>query len=137
MCAMCSSAATPPRSCWTGQLTEQVLTARSCTCTAQQATSCGAARMGSGGTLSTIIKARRCEIPPDICTPRQLSANGATLERGVDDHRHLVKLPGRRFAPVRPEFSGRRRKKRDTDVPGSLRHCHCGCGRGRLRRCKL
>src|SRR3954447_24525186 len=39
MCAMCSSAATPPRLCWTGQLTEQVLTAGSCTCTAQQATS--------------------------------------------------------------------------------------------------
>src|SRR6478672_10284645 len=74
MCAMCSSAATPPRLCWTGQLTEQVLTARSCTCTAQQATSCVAARMGSGGTLSTIIKARRCDSPPDVCAPRQLSA---------------------------------------------------------------
>jgi ketosteroid isomerase-like protein len=44
-------------------MTEQVLTARSCTCTAQRATSCGAARMGSGGTLSTTIKARRCDIP--------------------------------------------------------------------------
>src|SRR3954470_15446304 len=66
MCAMYSSAAIPPRLCWTGQLTEQVSTARSCTCTAQRATSCGAARMGSGGTLSTIIKARRCDIPPDV-----------------------------------------------------------------------
>src|SRR5215475_6280152 len=65
MCAMCSSAPTPPRLCWTGQLTEQVLTARSCTCTAQRATSCVAARMGSGGTLSIIIKARRCDGPPD------------------------------------------------------------------------
>src|SRR6478735_147950 len=82
MCAMCSSAATPPRLCWTGQLTEQVLTARSCTCTAQQATSCVAARMGSGGTLSTIIKARRCDRPPDVCAPRQLSA--MALQTGVE-----------------------------------------------------
>src|SRR5215469_4602427 len=35
-------------------------------------------------------------------------SDGATLQPGVDDHRHLVKLPGRRFGPVRPEFSGRR-----------------------------
>jgi hypothetical protein len=26
--------------------------------------------MGSGGTLSTIIKARRCDSPPDVCAPR-------------------------------------------------------------------
>src|ERR1700730_6890315 len=56
MCAMCSSAATPPRLWWTGQLVDQVLTATSCTCTAQRATSCGAARMGSGGTLFQIRK---------------------------------------------------------------------------------
>src|SRR5215470_9418961 len=33
--------------------------------------------------------------------------DGATLQPGVDDHRHLVKLPGRRFGAVRLEFSGR------------------------------
>src|SRR5215831_14283345 len=111
MCAMCSSAATPPRSCWTGQLTEQVLTARSCTCTAQQATSCGAAQMGSGGTLSTIIKARRCDIPPETTRSEILDLCARIL--------------------------GETMEKRDTDVPGSLRHCHSWCGRGRLRRCKL
>src|SRR4051794_20376406 len=70
---MCSLAATSPRLCWTGQLTEQVLTASSCTCTAQRATSCVAARMGSGGTLSTIIKARWCDSPPDVCATTQMA----------------------------------------------------------------
>src|SRR4051794_23881227 len=79
MCAMYSSAAIPPRLCWTGQLAEQVLTARSCTCTAQRATSYVAARMGSGGTLSTIIKARRCDSPPDVCAPRQMARKRKTL----------------------------------------------------------
>ena len=41
---------------------------------ARPATSCAAARMDSGGTLSTIIKGRQCDSPPDICAPRQLSA---------------------------------------------------------------
>src|SRR4051794_10845438 len=109
MCAMCSSAATPPRLCWTGQLTEQVLTARSCTCTAQRATSCGAARMGSGGTLSTIIKARRCDIPPDVYAPRQHLSDGAALQTGVDDHRDtvLAQLLGRPNARVRTDTSAR------------------------------
>jgi hypothetical protein len=30
--------------------------------------------MDSGGTLSTIIKGRQCDSPPDICASRQLSA---------------------------------------------------------------
>src|SRR4051812_12399448 len=83
MCAMCSSAATPLRLCWTGQLTEEVLTARSCTCTAQRATSCGAARMGSGGTLSTIIKARRCDIPPDVYAPPHSTLLVIVLEKVI------------------------------------------------------
>jgi hypothetical protein len=41
---------------------------------ARQAISCAAARMDSGGRLSTIIKARRRESPPDIGAPRRLSA---------------------------------------------------------------
>ena len=41
---------------------------------ARQAISCAAARMDSGGTLSTIIKGQQCDSPPDICAPRQLSA---------------------------------------------------------------
>src|SRR6516225_7556725 len=36
-------------------------------------------------------------------------SDGATLQPGVDDHRHSVKLPGRRFWTCAPEFSGRRR----------------------------
>jgi hypothetical protein len=36
--------------------------------------SCAAARMDSGGTLSTILKGRQCDSPPDVCAPRQLSA---------------------------------------------------------------
>src|SRR6185312_2196498 len=114
MCATYSSAATPPRLCWTGQLTEQVLTARSCTCTAQQATSCGAARMGSGGTLSTIIKARRCDIPPDACAPQQLAAYVIGTGRAADRQKVLAFVPERhtpidarsRPAPCRP--AGRR-----------------------------
>jgi len=30
--------------------------------------------MDSGGTLSTTIKGRQCDSPPDMCAPRQLSA---------------------------------------------------------------
>src|SRR4051812_28012366 len=86
MCAMYSWAAIPPRLCWTGQSTEQILTARSCTCTAQPATSCGAARMGFGDTLSTIIKARRCDIRPEYVRHGR-SRRGAALQTGVDDHR--------------------------------------------------
>jgi hypothetical protein len=36
-------------------------------------------------------------------------SDGAALQTGVDDHRHVVKLPGRRFWTCAPEFSGRRR----------------------------
>src|SRR5215475_5287494 len=43
-----------------------------------------------------------------MCTTAALS-DGATLQPGVDDHRHSVKLPGRRFWTCAPEFSGRRR----------------------------
>src|SRR5258707_12277642 len=71
---MCSLPAISPRSCWTGQLMAQVPTASTCTSEARQAISCAAARMDSGGTLSTIIKGRQCDSPPDICAPRQLSA---------------------------------------------------------------
>src|SRR5262245_13629240 len=74
MCAMCSSATIPPRSWWTGQLMAKVPMARMFTLEARQATSCAAARMDSGGTLSTIIKGRQCDSPPDICAPRQVSA---------------------------------------------------------------
>src|SRR5215467_11248738 len=74
MCATCSSATIPPRSWWTGQLMAKVPTASPCTSEARQAISCAAARTGSGGTLSTIIKGRRCDSPPDICAPRQLWA---------------------------------------------------------------
>src|SRR5262249_39012079 len=35
-----------------------------------------AARMDSGGTLSTIIKGRPCDGPPDPCAPQQLSGDG-------------------------------------------------------------
>jgi hypothetical protein len=39
---------------------------------ARQAISCAAALMDSGATLSTIIKGRQCDSPPDtdICAPR-------------------------------------------------------------------
>src|SRR5215469_81893 len=74
MCATCSSATIPPRSWWTGQLMAKVPTASPCTSEARQAISFAAARTGSGGTLSTIIKGRQCDSPPDICPPRQLSA---------------------------------------------------------------
>src|SRR5262249_83135 len=60
--------------CWTGQLMAQVPTASTCTSEARQAISCAAARMDSGGILSTIVKGRQCDSPPDICAPRQLSA---------------------------------------------------------------
>ena len=43
-----------------------------------------------------------------MCATAALS-DGATLQPGVDDRRHLVKLPGRRFWTCAPEFSGRRR----------------------------
>src|ERR1700746_2740687 len=69
MCAMCSSAAIPLRSWWTGQLMAKVPTARMFTLEARQAISCAAARMDAGGTLSTIIKGRQCESPPDIYAP--------------------------------------------------------------------
>src|SRR5262249_13689374 len=71
---MCSLPAISPRSCWIGQLMAQVPTASTCTSEARQAISCAAARMDSGGTLSTIVKGRQCDSPPDICAPRQLSA---------------------------------------------------------------
>src|SRR5262245_9060415 len=45
-----------------------------------------------------------------MCATAALS-DGATLQPGVDDHRHLVKLPGRRFWTCAPEFSGRRRMR--------------------------
>src|SRR4051794_12379189 len=53
MCATCSSAPIPPRSCWTGQLKAKVPTARMYALEARQAISCDAARTGSGDTLST------------------------------------------------------------------------------------
>src|SRR5262245_8139149 len=71
---MCSLPTISPSSWWTGQLMAQVPTASTCTCTARRPISCAAARMDSGGTLSTIIKGRQCESPPDIYAPRQLSA---------------------------------------------------------------
>jgi ketosteroid isomerase-like protein len=43
----------------------QVPTASTCTSEARQAISCAAARMDSGGTLSTIIKGRQCDSPPE------------------------------------------------------------------------
>src|SRR5262249_7307577 len=55
-------------------LMAKVPTARMFTLEAPQATSCAAARMDAGGTLSTIIKGRQCDSPPDICVSRQLSA---------------------------------------------------------------
>src|SRR5499426_98361 len=45
-----------------------------------------------------------------MCATAALS-DGATLQPGVDDHRHLVKLPGRRFWTCAPKFSGRRRMR--------------------------
>ena len=59
---------------WTGQLMAKVPTARMFTLEARQAISCAAARMDSGGTLSTIIKGRQCDSRPDICPPRPLSS---------------------------------------------------------------
>src|SRR5215475_9847049 len=50
-----------------------------------------------------------------MCTTAALS-DGATLQPGVDDHRHSVKLPGRRFWTCAPEFSGRRQMR------GSMQH---------------
>src|SRR5262245_28823639 len=72
MCAMCLSPTIPPRSWWTGPLMAKVPTARMFTLEAQQAISCAAARMDSGGTSSTIIKGRQCDSPPDKCAPRRL-----------------------------------------------------------------
>src|SRR5215469_9909112 len=81
MCATCSSATIPPRSWWTGQLMAKVPTASPCTSEARQVISCAAVRTGSGGTLSTIIKGRQCDGPPDICAPRHRDgAPAATAE---------------------------------------------------------
>ena len=93
----------------------KVLTARSCTCTAQQATSCAAARMGSGGTLSTIIKARRCDSPPDVCAPRQLSA--------MEPFRLAS---SRRFWTCAPEFSGETDARLDAKRGTSDQRAHPG-----------
>jgi MFS family permease len=65
--------------------------------------------MDAGGTLSTIIKGLQCDSPPDIMRATAAVAGGATLQPGVDDHRHLVELPSRRFWTCAPEFSGRQR----------------------------
>src|ERR1700733_7480188 len=67
-----------PSSC-TGQLTAKVPTARMFTLEARQATSCAAAPIDCGGTLSTIIEGGRCDSPPDIFAPRQFSATEALL----------------------------------------------------------
>src|SRR4051794_25805548 len=71
---MSSSPTIPPRSWWTGQSTAKVPTARTFTLEARQVISCAAARTGTGGTSSTIIKGRQCDNPPDTCAPRRLSA---------------------------------------------------------------
>ena len=59
-----------------------------------QAISCAAARMDAGGTLST--KSRDGSATARLTYVRHGSSRRWTaLRRGVDDHRHVVKLPGR------------------------------------------
>src|SRR5262249_54054988 len=98
------------------RLTEQLLTARSCTCTARRATSCGAALMGSGGTSSTTIKARRYDTPPDVCAPR-LSA----MEPLFGMPSTITAIPSRRSRPADPMHEYTRIVEPST-VPAGRRH---------------
>src|SRR5215467_941012 len=127
MCATCSSATIPPRSWWTGQLMAKVPTASPCTSEARQAISCAAAQTGSGGTLSTIIKGRQCDSPPDICPPRQLSATGPLVSAPWGEAR-LGRLNLEMPSPPSTRPSDARERRSFAFVREDL---------GRARRCAL
>jgi hypothetical protein len=62
-----------------------------------------------------------------MCATAALS-DGATLQPGVDDHRHLLKLPGRRFWTCAAEFSWfdatNPQKTTSTDYTTDRQSCH-------------
>src|ERR1700722_8921933 len=95
MCAMYSSATIPPRSWWTGQLMAKVPTAGTFTSEARQAISCAAARTESGGALSTTIKGRQWDSPPDVragCASTSSDFTSASQRKGVQLKRIVCSL---------------------------------------------